>query len=50
MDLDVDHYTTEDLTQLLDIRDLTHEAVIQATDTVFNVLKKTRTLYSFLLE
>ena len=47
MDLDVDHYTTEDLTQLLDSRDLTHESVIQATDTVLQRFEKNKDLVQF---
>jgi hypothetical protein len=47
MDLDVDHYTTEDLTHLLDIQDLTHEAVIQATDIVLQRFEKNKDLVQF---
>lgn len=47
MDFDVDHYTTEDLTQLLDIQDLTHEAVIQATDIVLQRFEKNKDLVQF---
>ena len=47
MDLDVDHYTTEDLTQLLDIRDLTREAVLQSTNAVIQRHEKNKDLVTF---
>lgn len=47
MDLDVDHYTTEDLTKLLDIQDLTQEAVIQSTETLLQRYEKNKDLVHF---
>lgn len=47
LDLDLDHYTIEDLTKMLDIKDITRESVIQATETVIQRYEKNKDLVDF---
>lgn len=47
LDLDLSHYTTEDLTQMLDIRDLTQQSVLQSTQIVIQRYEKNKDLVAF---
>ena len=47
MDLDVDHYSTEDLTQLLGIQDITRDAVLQAIEPLLQRYEKNEEIFQF---
>jgi hypothetical protein len=47
LDLDLDHYSIEDLTEMLDIKDITRHAVIQATEIVLQRYEKNKDLVKF---
>jgi len=47
LDLDVDHYSIEDLTKMLDIKELTKLSVIQATEIVIKRYEKNKDLVDF---
>jgi hypothetical protein len=47
LDLDVDHYTIEDLTKMLDIKEITERSVIQATEIVIQRYEKNKDLVDF---
>jgi hypothetical protein len=47
LDLDLDHYTIDDLTKMLDIKEITRESVIQATESVIQQYEKNKDLVDF---
>ena len=47
LDLDLDHYSIEDLTEMLDIKDITRRSVIQATEIVIKRYEKNKDLVKF---
>ena len=47
MDLDVDHYSIEDLTQMMDIKILTRRSILQATDDELHKHEKNKDLVHF---